>query len=241
MTSVNPPSVSLEEVKQTLYKRLIPSGWAEKLKTFILSSDFDELLAKLKADSDAGNKFTPSAKWIFRAFEECPYDKLNTVIVLQDPYPYLDVADGIPTSCSRDGKIQASLRYMFKEIEETVYPNEGYRWDPDLARWCNQGVLMLNCALTTTVGKVGMHYHIWQPFMAFLFDMISINNPGLVYVFMGKKAQEWAKSIPDNNYKIFTTHPAFAAHTNSDRWDSGDVFNKVNGILMRQNGIKITW
>ena len=86
---------------------------------------------------------------------------------------------------------------------------------------------MLNIAFTTTIGKVGQHYALWQPFLAFLFDTLMYQNPGLIYVFMGKKAQEWADSIPDNNFKIFTTHPAFAAHTDAERWDSGDLFNKV--------------
>jgi uracil-DNA glycosylase len=234
-------TVDLEETKRKLYERLKPSGWGDKLKTFIMSQDFDKILDKLLQEAKEGQRFTPVLKQVFRAFEECPYKDLKVVMIGQDPYPYAGVADGIAFSCSNDEKVQASLRYMFKEIEDTVYPEGGYVWDPDLKKWSNQGILVINIAFTTTIGKVGQHYALWQPFMAFLLDTLMYSNPGLIYVFMGKKAQEWADSIPENNYKIFTTHPASAAHANAEKWDSGDVFNKVSEILQSTNKETIVW
>jgi uracil-DNA glycosylase len=234
-------TVDLEEVKVKLYEKLKPSGWGDKLKTFIMSSDFDKILKQLLAEARDGQRFTPVLKQVFRAFEECPYKDLKVVMIGQDPYPYAGVADGIAFSCSNDGKVQASLKYMFKEIEDTVYPMEGYTWDPDLKRWSNQGILMLNSAFTTTIGKVGMHYKLWQPFMAFLLDILMYQNPGLVYVFMGKKAQEWAESVPENNHKLFTSHPASAAHNNDERWNSGDIFNKTSNIVFKHYKYQIVW
>lgn len=205
-----------------------------------MSEDFDNILRQLLKEAQQGSRFTPVVKNLFRAFECCPYNNLKVVMMGQDPYPHLNVADGIAFSCSNTGKVEASLKFMYKELEETVY-KDGYTWNPDLARWSNQGILMLNCALTTTVGKVGSHYKIWQPFLAFLFDVLMYNNPGLIYVFMGKKAQEWAESIPDNNFKIFTSHPASAAHAELERWDSGDMFNKVSNLVQKQFNEKIVW
>ena len=223
-----------------LYERLKPSGWGDKLKTFILSSDFDKILNELMKQSQAGHRFTPPLKQVFKAFEECPYGKLKVVIIGQDPYPALGVADGIAFSCSGLPKAQASLRYIFKELEDTVYP-DGYTWDLNLARWSNQGVLMLNTALTTTIGQVGKHYGIWQPFIAFLFDILMFQNPGIVYVFMGARAKEWAESVPENNHKLYTIHPASAAHSNSEKWNSGDIFNNINTLLRKTNEGEIIW
>lgn len=234
-------TVDLEDTKQKLYERLRPSGWGDKLKTFIMSDDFDKILKKLLSEARDGQRFTPVLKQVFRAFEECPYKDLKVVMIGQDPYPYQGVADGIAFSCSNTGKVEASLKYMFKEIEDTVYPMEGYTWDPDLKRWSNQGILILNTALTTTIGKVGQHYTLWQPFLAFLFDILMYQNPGLIYVFMGKKAQEWAESIPENNYKVFTSHPASAAHNNEERWDSGDMFNKVSKLVYDNYKEQLKW
>lgn len=232
--------INLSEVKDKLYNKLKPSGWGDKLKTFIVSDDFDKILKFLLAEAQAGRRFTPVLKQVFRAFEECPYKDLKVVMVGQDPYPHINVADGIAFSCSNLGVVQPSLKYMFKEIENTVY-SDGYKWDPDLKRWSNQGVLLLNSSLTTTIGKVGQHYAIWQPFIAFLFDLLSHQYPNLVYVFMGKKAQEYMDYVSDTSVKIITSHPASAAHQQAEQWNSNDMFNKVNQKLIEQNLKTIVW
>lgn len=235
-----PDNINLEEVKNKIYEKLRVSGWGDKLKTYILSDDFDKILNVLLKQALQGQRFTPPLKQVFNAFEECHYDKLKVIMIGQDPYPQMGVADGIAFSCSNDGRVQASMKYIFKELEDTVYPN-GYTWDPNLARWSHQGVLLINTALTTSIGKVGTHYQVWQPFLAFLFDILAFQNPGLIYVFMGKKAQEWAESVPENNYKIFSSHPAYAAHTHAEKWDSGNLFNKINDLLKKTNQPTIIW
>ena len=244
-----PNPVNLEEIKLKLYEMLKPSGWGDKLKTFILSEDLTKILAELHRQSTSGERFTPILKQVFRAFVECPYSKLTTILIGQDVYPAIGQADGLAFSCSNTKKPAVSLQYIFREIEDTVYKDNdtedpdkfAISMNPDLTRWANQGVLLLNTALTTTVGKIGAHYDIWRPFIAFLLDMLKNYNPGLVYVFLGKKAEEWKVNVGDNNYKLFTTHPAYAAYTKSKTWNSGDVFNKINTILFDKYGNKITW
>ncbi len=66
------------------------------------------------------------------------------------------------------------------------------------------------------------------------------NKPGLIYVFLGKKAQEYMDLIPDNNYKIAVNHPASAAYT-GQTWNCEDMFNRVNAYLELQNQPKIIW
>lgn len=233
--------INIEEIKLKLYEKLKPSGWADKLKTFIISEDFDKLLNALLKEAQEGRRFTPVLKQVFRAFEECPYKELKVVIIGQDPYIFHQVADGIAFSCSNLGKIEASLRYIYHAIDETVYPNQEYEHTADLARWSNQGVLMLNSALTTTINKVGQHYEIWKPFMTFLFDLLGYNNSGLVWIFMGKKAEEWADSLPDTHHKLFVSHPASAAHMKQATWDCKDCFNQANQIIKQNNNQTITW
>lgn len=234
-------TVNLEQVKITLYNLLKPSGWADVLKTFILSNDFDIILNELLKQSQDGRRFTPVIKNLFRAFEECPYNSTNVVLFGQDPYPYANVADGIAFSCSIDNHVQPSLRYIHEEIARTVYPSDIYNKQTDLKYLSNQGILMLNSALTTTISKIGTHYKLWQPFISFLLDTITFNKPNLLYVFLGKKAQEWSHSVPDNNYKILESHPAQAAHNKAEMWDSNNMFNRINEILVKQGKATIVW
>lgn len=233
-------ATDLKVVKQKLYERLKPSGWADKLKGFLLTNDFDDILEELYNQSIVGKRFTPVIKQLFRAFEECPYSELKVVMIGQDPYPQPNVADGIAFSCSNLGKIQPSLKFMYNDLENTVYPN-GFTWDPDLSRWSNQGVLMLNTSLTTEIGKIGKHYDIWKPFMDYLLDILTDSNTGIIYVFMGRQAEDWARKIPETNYKLFTTHPASAAYRKDGSWDSNDMFNRVNQIIQGAEGTQITW
>jgi len=113
-------SVNLQDVKEKLHKKLEVSGWGEKLRSFMLSTDMDKILDVLLKEAMDGKRFTPPMKYVFRAFEECPYDKVNVVIIGQDPYPQLEVADGIAFSCSIKDKPEVSLQHIFKAIKESV-------------------------------------------------------------------------------------------------------------------------
>jgi uracil-DNA glycosylase len=219
--------MDLQETKQKMFDKLEPSGWGKVFKSFIFSSDFDDILTKLYTLSQADKRFTPPLKQVFRAFEECPYDKLQIVIIGQDPYPQLGVADGISFSCSNTDKLQPSLRYILDEINRSVYGGHPGSLDVDLKRWSNQGVLMLNTALTVEVCKIGSHYDIWKSFTAYLLDWLNTHDSGLVYLYMGKKAEEWSDLTDDNtSIKYFVKHPASAAYSGG-RWNSEGVFMKI--------------
>lgn len=230
----------IEEIKQKLFEKLEPSGWGRILKSFIFSSEFTDILSELYRQSVSDKRFTPPLKQVFRAFEECPYDKLKVIFIGQDPYPQLGVADGISFSCSNTNKLQPSLRYILGEVNRTTYNGNEVSTDVDLTRWANQGILMLNTALTTEVSKIGAHYEIWRPFTAYLLDWLNNYNPGLIYVYMGKKAEEWSVLTNDNNHKLTVKHPASAAYSGS-KWDSDNLFIKISTIVTNTTGDIITW
>jgi len=163
-------------------------------------------------------------------------------VIGQDPYPQIGVADGMAFSCGNTRKKEASLRYIHKAIVQTVYegkknPND---LDPDLKSWAEQGVLLLNTSLTTEIGKIGRHFDLWKNFTAYLLDILNSREP-LVWVFLGKKAQEYADLIDDKHTKLFASHPASAAYAREQNWDCNDVFNQVNHYLLSQGKSPVTW
>ena len=239
-------TIDFEVLQEQLYDKLKPSGWSGVLKSFLLSSDMTKILERLYQESVDGKKFTPKVKQIFRFLEECPYERLKAVMLLQDPYPLLDgngvtVADGIPMSCSNTRRVQPSLKFVHQAIAKTVYPEGRYTYPIDLKVWSNQGLLLMNIAITTTVGRTGVHYMLWRPFVVYLLDQLGWHNPGLVYAYVGKKAQEYMKLTPDNTYKLTAVHPAYAAHQRLDEWDSGDLFNRMNEKLKLVQKEPIKW
>lgn len=236
-------TVNHEEVAEKLIEMLKPSGWHNLLKGFLYSEDFKNILIKLNECVDEGQRFTPPLKQVFRAFVECPLSDLSVVMVGQDPYPQMGVADGVAFSCSNTGKQEASMRYIFNAIGDTVYKGkvDPKKMDTDLARWSKQGVLMLNTALTTEIGKVGKHYDIWKPFINYLFDMLNTHE-STIWVFMGKKAEDLSDLIDsDKHHHLFCSHPASAAYQKESKWNCNDVFNKVNETLETQNKPTIIW
>lgn len=234
--------VDLEEIKIKLIQRLAPSGWSVKLRSFLQSQDFSNILQTLYNLRESGQRFTPPLKYMFRAFEECPLDHLKVVVLGQDPYPFFGVADGIAFSCSLTGKAQPSLKEILAAVNNTCYGGEPISKDVDLTRWSHQGVLMLNSALSCEINKPGSHTAIWKDFVAYVLDMLSLTSSGLVFILMGKTAQEFESLIGPQHYVFKTHHPAYATRTGS-QWDCQDVFNKTNDILLKNNGesFQIDW
>ena len=235
-------TLDLDEIKQKILEKLKPLGWDRVLRSFINSSDFDKIIKELIVQSRDGKRFTPPLKDMFSAFENCPYSNLKVVIVGQDPYPNFGVADGMAFSCSKTEKEQPSLRYILDAIDRTVYNNSGLTdRNPDLTRWANQGVLLLNTALTTTINRIGQHYLIWQPFLAYVFDWLTWNNNGLIYLYLGAEAKKWSGAVNDNNYKFYASHPASAAYNSLDKWDCGDVFKDISKLTQDNFNHVMIW
>ena len=217
-------------LKDSLKKDIESSGWADILFPYIDSKLYDDLTDSLVSLVEQGKRFTPKFKDIFNAFKECKYDDLKVVIVGQDPYPQLGSADGLAFSCSKKDKVEKSLQYINKAID---------RDHTDLICWANQGVLLINTALTVEVNKIGSHFWNWKPFTEHLFSKINQDNKDIVFILMGKKAEAWERLI--SNQKILKcTHPASAAYRGGV-WDSNDVFNKTNIELNKQGKTLIDW
>jgi|TARA_B110000967_G_C18849607_1_gene543904 uracil-DNA glycosylase len=224
--------IDINLLRDNLNNKLKDSGWDRMLSPYVNGLSFDYIMNKLRDSVEQGLRFTPKFKDVFNGFYECPYDNLKVVIVGQDPYPQLGVADGIAFSCSIKGKAEKSLQYILKALED----EDG---SVDLRRWSNQGVLLINTAFTCEVNKIGSHYGIWKSFTEHVFENINRHNPDTIFILMGKKAEAWQTLLP--NCKIIKcSHPASAAYRGGE-WDCNDVFNKTNTMLIKQDKTCINW
>lgn len=224
--------IDINLLRENLNNKLKDSGWDRMLSPYVNGLSFDYIMNKLFDSVKQDLRFTPKFKDVFNGFYECPYDDLKVVIVGQDPYPQLGVADGIAFSCSIKGKAEKSLQYILKALKDE-------NGSVDLRRWSNQGVLLINTAFTCEINKIGSHYGIWKSFTEHVFDNINRHNPDTVFILMGKKAEAWQTLLP--NCKILKcSHPASAAYRGGE-WDCNDVFNKANTILIKQDKTCINW
>ena len=204
----------------------------------------DRILRKLSASKRI---ICPQLKDIFKSFHLCPIHSLRCIIIGMNPYP--DLYKGRPratglafanTSDTPDNCLSPSLEVLRESVIDYTIPHRTAIFDPSLEKWEEQGVLLLNSALSCEVGRIGSHTLLWRPFIASLLTNLSKCSTGIVYVLMGSQAQSLEPYInAKSNYIIRIRHPSYYARTNT-RMPS-DIWRQVNQILISQNGYGIEW
>lgn len=178
---------------------------------------------------------SPAPDDVFKAFHACKYDDCKVVMLGLDPYPQKGVATGILFGNKAD---TVNLSPSLKVILEAALEN-GEECSPTLEEWANQGVLMLNTALTVEVGKIGSHTLLWRPFMKSFVQEYSRTETGIIYVLFGKQAQSFKPYISRLNDVIECEHPAYYARTGTAMPKT--LFKEINQNLVGRYGIPIKW
>jgi uracil-DNA glycosylase len=203
-------------------------------------AEADRILRKLSASK---NIICPKLKDIFKAFTLCPFSNLRVVILAQDPYPQKDIATGLAfanKSNTPESHLSPSLEVLKESVINYNIPHRTINFDPSLEKWETQGVLLLNSALSCELGKVGSHVLMWRPFIKSLLINLSKYHTGLVYVLMGTQAISLEPYINRQfNYVIRIRHPSWYARQKQKM--PSDIWQKINSILINQNGYGIEW
>ena len=184
----------------------------------------------------------PNIKDVFKAFKLCPYNKCRVIFVGQDPYPQRGVAQGVLFGNSSDtpeNKLSPSLQIIKESVINFEIPHNLITFDPTLESWAKQGILMINSALTTEVGKIGVHMMKWRPFMIAFLKQMSMINTGIIYVLFGSQAQILEPYISNNNYVLKIEHPAYFARTNKKM--PYYIWKDINKILYDLYGERVEW
>jgi uracil-DNA glycosylase len=203
---------------------------------FFKTDAFYAILNNVFNEGWNGYKIHPRSDLMFRAFKECPYEDLKVVCIGQDPYYQNGVADGLAFSCGRTLREQPSLSVMLDEIAKTTGSTDR---NPDLIRWARQGMLLFNTALTVREGSPDSHTQYWDDFVRYVIHKISTEKSDIVFVMFGRKAEAYSGLI-QNGARLSVVHPAAAVRTKS-AWNSKDVFNTINDILIKQGKSPIRW
>lgn len=220
-------------------------SWHYKMRPFIESNECDVIYEFLKKEAKRGKKIAPLSSNVFRAFKETSLDDLKVVMIGMCPYHTMKsgvaVADGLLMGCSITKTLQPSLEQFYGALERELYDglNLKYEKTPDVTYLANQGVLMLNAALTTEINKAGSHIALWEPFTRYLFEHV-LDTAGVPFIFLGKDAAKYERYVPPFTWSFTLSHPASASYKNTD-WDTEGVFGKVNTILKENNNYSIMW
>ena len=171
----------------------IPKDWQELLGNYFDSSDWINLASNLEAALDVDPKLIrPEPSQFFRALKLTPVDSVKVVILGQDPYHSPDLAQGlafsIPANIPTNSRaFPSSLRNISKALALEGF---GHLPNGDLHAWAEQGVLLLNTALSVRLGKAGSHSNLgWRSLIDQLISGLALHKPHLVWMLWGGHAQ----------------------------------------------------
>jgi uracil-DNA glycosylase len=188
----------------------IPRSWRDAIGTEF-DKPYFKSLAKFVDDERQAFPLGiyPAVDQVFAALQFTPLDKVNVLLLGQDPYPGEGMAHGLCFSVDKSvRKLPASLKNIFKELESDLgvpIPNNGC-----LAPWAQQGVLLLNTILTLRAGEPLSHKGKgWETFTDEVIRKVSAKSDPVVFVLWGKPAQSKIQLIdPQRHVIIQAAHPS---------------------------------
>ncbi|MBS1732487.1 MAG: uracil-DNA glycosylase, partial [Bacteroidetes bacterium] len=187
----------------------IHPSWKAVLKDEFSKTYFQQVVTFLKTEKAQGKVIYPPGPLIFNAFNQTPFDKVRVVILGQDPYHGPGQAHGLSFSVPAGIKPPPSLVNIFKEIENDLGVKMPMEYG-NLTKWAEQGVLLLNAALTVRAGEPFSHARYgWAEFTDAVISKVSEMKEGVVFLLWGKFAQEKQILIDESKHFVLkAAHPS---------------------------------
>ena len=185
----------------------LASQWKSLLANELEASYFQSLISLVNKDIEEKTVYPPS-NLIFNAFNLTPFEKINVVIIGQDPYFNPNQANGLSFSVNKQTPLPPSLKNIFKSINNDIKGssfNHG-----DLTHWAKQGVLLLNNSLTVINGKPNSHNKIgWETFTNAVISKIASSKENICFFLWGGHAHKKENLIANNKHLILkSSHPS---------------------------------
>ncbi len=218
--------------------RLEPS-WKVRVGAYLERPEMQRLAAFLRDELRAGKVIYPPPGRIFAALDTTPFDRVEVVILGQDPYHGPGQAHGLCFSVLPGVPVPPSLVNIFAEIRRDLGiapPDHGC-----LVPWARRGVLLLNAVLTVEQGRANSHQGLgWEGFTDTVVDCLNREREGLVFMLWGSYAQAKGRLIDTRRHQVLKApHPSpLSAHRG---FLGCGHFSKANAYLVAQGQTPIDW
>jgi uracil-DNA glycosylase len=232
----------------------IPEDWRALLGEYFESAKWQTLQTNLRVElNKEPEKICPKPQNFFKALTLTPLNQVKVVILGQDPYHSPGLAQGlafsIPSNIPTNSRqFPSSLRNISKALSL-----EGFGALPngDLHPWAEQGVLLLNTALSVKLGEAASHANLgWRSLIDRLISGLAQQKPNLVWMLWGGHAQSklpLIEAVPDQLI-LQSSHPSGLGVYKTDRpflepgaKTSCGHFTQANEWLVRYQETPICW
>ena len=197
------------------------------------ADDWPDLEAAIENDA---REVLPPRSHRFAALEHTQPDATRVVILGQDPYPTPGHANGLAFSVAPDVALPKSLRNIYRELEDDTgrAPQNG-----DLTHWADQGVLLLNTALSVPAREAGGHAKLgWHRLTEQVLARLS-DRPR-AFILWGNHARKLRTHVTGNGHLFIEgPHPSpLSAHRG---FFGSHPFSRVNAWLEQRGETPIRW
>ncbi|QFU87255.1 uracil-DNA glycosylase [Amycolatopsis sp. YIM 10] len=214
---------------------IVEAGWAKALAP--VEGNIARMGEFLRAEIAAGRTYLPAGENVLRAFKQ-PFDGVRVLVVGQDPYPTPGHAIGLSFAVAPEVRpLPKSLVNIYKEYAEDLghpLPSNG-----DLTPWTEQGVLLLNRALTVRPGKPNSHQGKgWEEVTEQAIKALAERGGPLVAILWGSNARK-LKPLLGGVPCVESVHPSpLSAHNG---FFGSRPFSRVNELLVQQGAQPVDW
>ena len=217
---------------------VIDNDWLEPLQAEFKKPYYARLY-RFVNDEYNNHTIYPKKQDVFAAYDRTPLAKVKVLILGQDPYHEPGQAHGLCFSVNPGIEIPPSLVNIYKELHDDIgcpIPKSGY-----LAKWADQGVMLLNTVLTVRAHAANSHRgRGWEEFTDATIAALNSQDRPIVYMLWGSPAQRKASML--NNPKQLVLKAPHPSPLSAYRGFFGcRHFSKANDFLTA-NGIEpIDW
>lgn len=206
------------------------NDWDELLKEEF-EKDYYLNLRKFLIEEYKTRQIFPNMHNIYEALKHTSYKDTKVLILGQDPYHGDNQAHGLAFSVQPQVKTPPSLLNMYKELKDDLgcfIPNNGY-----LMPWADQGVLLLNTALTVRAHEANSHKNKgWEIFTDRVISILSEREDPVIFVLWGSNARKKVELIDTSKHYILEApHPSPLSA--SKGFFGCKHFSKINEILKK--------
>jgi uracil-DNA glycosylase len=216
-------------------KGLVARDWAEALTP--VEGVIASMGEFLRAELAAGRGYLPAGHQVLRAFQR-PLAEVRVLVVGQDPYPTPGHPVGLSFAVAPEVRpLPASLRNIYAELVADLgvpTPSNG-----DLTPWAQQGVMLLNRALTVRPGAPASHRgRGWEQVTDCAVRALAARPGPKAAILWGRDAQSLKPLLAGVPW-VESVHPSpLSAHRG---FLGSRPFSRVDRLLVEQGGEPVDW
>jgi uracil-DNA glycosylase len=214
---------------------IVEAGWAEALAP--VADRITAMGEFLRAEIAAGRTYLPAGEHVLRAFQQ-PFADVRVLIVGQDPYPTPGHPIGLCFSVAPDVRpLPKSLVNIYQEYcADLGHPPPA---NGDLSRWTENGVLLLNRALTVEPGRPNSHQGKgWEEVTEQAIRALAARGGPLVAILWGRNARN-LKPLLGSVPCVESAHPSPLSARSG--FFGSRPFSRANELLERQGAQAVDW